>query len=109
MRNLLIVAVLAALAYGGYRWFEDSTGGAIDTTTKEIGGEQLRRGEKMVARTRAKMGNVKVDKVRTAVRAFKERHGRNPASLQELVDEGFLDAVPSGIKYDADTGEVSAG
>lgn len=109
MRNILIVAGLAALAYGGYRWFESSTGGAIDKAAREVGGERLRRGQRMAGRVEEKMGEVKLKKVRDAVRAFAERFGRNPASLQEMVDEGHLDACPAGVKYDAETGEVSAG
>jgi hypothetical protein len=48
-----------------------------------------------------------------AIQGFQEGEGRNPASLQELVDKGYLPQLPRepvGYKfvYDPATGEFSA-
>jgi len=109
MKNLLMLALLGALIYGGYRLFEYVSGGAIDRTTKEVGGEQLRRGRRMTRLTSKKMEDVKVQNVRDAVSAFRTMHDRNPENLDELVDEGYLGSHPKGVTYDPEPGEGAAG
>ncbi len=109
MNNLFKLFVLAGLIYGGYQLFEYITGDSIDRVTKEVTGGQLKRGRRAIALARGTMNQSKVGEVRDAVRLFKTQNERNPVSLQELVDEGFLGNQPAGVVYDPETGEVSAG
>jgi type VI protein secretion system component VasK len=45
--------------------------------------------------------------VRDAITQFKSSENRNPESLQELVQKGFLSSIPSGnYDYDKNTGEI---
>ena len=45
--------------------------------------------------------------LRDAISQFKSSENRNPESLQELVQKGFLSSIPSGnFDYDNKTGEV---
>lgn len=50
--------------------------------------------------------------VNNAIRLFQASEGRNPHSLEELQETGYLPAVPdlprdASFRYDAQTGEVS--
>ncbi len=107
MKNILILIVLAGLAYGVYHWLESYSGGAVTRATKEIAGGQLTRGQKAIERTRKKIGEVNVGTIVDAIRKFREQNGRNPESLQELYEEEFLYAIPHGVSYDPSTGEVT--
>ncbi len=48
----------------------------------------------------------KVREVKGAVQSFEASEGRKPASLQELVDMGYIGRVPKNILYDPSTGKV---
>lgn len=50
--------------------------------------------------------------VNSAIRMFQAQEGRNPRSLNELVEEGYLPAIPdlprgASFEYDAETGEAT--
>lgn len=45
--------------------------------------------------------------LKEAISQFKSSQNRNPDSLQELVQKGFLSSIPAGdYDYDKNTGEV---
>jgi hypothetical protein len=43
-----------------------------------------------------------------AIERFRGEKGHSPASLQEVVDAGYLDHMPQGVTYDPSTGTASA-
>jgi len=54
---------------------------------------------------------VDIEKLRNAIAKFKEKYGRYPADLSQLVYAGFLDSIPKDMDdkeylYDSQTGEV---
>ena len=108
MRMILGLALFVAAIYGVYRWIEYESGNAITRTAKEMSGGQLERAQRTVDRARGKMANASIQFVKDAIRMFKVEYKRNPESLDELVDTGYLNSVPTGVEYDSDTGEVSA-
>jgi hypothetical protein len=107
MKKLLFLIVLAGACYGLYNWFESYSGDAIKRTTEQAAGGQLVRGQQIIENSANKIAGANLEVVRQAVGRFKEANGRNPASLQELVDKGALDSVPAGLNYDPVTGEVT--
>jgi tetratricopeptide (TPR) repeat protein len=56
---------------------------------------------------------IDIQAIKQAIQAYKEKYGRNPSSLQQLVSKGFLSAIPKDLDqndyvYDPETGEVKA-
>ena len=106
-RFLAFLLVLAGLVYGVYWYFEKKSGGAVEQFTKEVSGEQLMRGKRAISRIEQKMEEQKAELVRSAIKQFQTQTGSYPSSLNELVDRGYLQSVPSGLNYDPSTGTVS--
>ncbi len=104
MKKLLVIAVLAAGGYGIYWWLEQYAGKAVTEATSG----QVERGQEAVEKARTVAAGAAVQAVRSAVEAYRAATGSWPASLQELVDKGYLQNVPGGINYDPATGTVSA-
>jgi hypothetical protein len=65
---------------------------------------QLQRAED---KARDVVGATNVSAAKNAVERFQGEQGRNPESLQEAVDKGYLDKVPQGVAYDPSTGQVT--
>jgi len=107
MKKLLFLVVVGGACYGLYQWFESYSGGAIDKAAKAAGGGQLIRGQQIIENSANKIAGASLEVVKQSVSRFKEANGRNPTSLQELVDKGLLDSVPAGVNYDPATGEVT--
>ncbi len=105
MKNLLILAALAAGSYGIYRYLNTITP-AVDAVNPA---NQLKQGKAAEDIARSKMSQVTVESIQRAVNGFRDANGRLPASLQELMDKGMIDSIPAGIVYDPATGVVSAG
>jgi hypothetical protein len=108
LKKLLFLIVVGGACYGIYRWLEDYSGGVLDKAAKEAGGGALTRGRELADRAAGKIAGANVEMVKQAVSRFKEVNGRNPSSLEETVDKGFLESVPQGVSYDPATGEVTA-
>ena len=104
---LAFLLVLAGLVYGVYWYFEQKSGGAVEKFTKEMSGEQLMRGKRALTSIERKMTEDKAEAVRRALQLYQVQTGRFPSSLNELVDRGFLQSVPSGLNYDSSSGTVS--
>jgi len=105
MKNLLILAVLAAGGYGIYKWLDTYTP-AIDAANPA---HQLQQGKAAEDVARSKMSQATVETFQQAVNGFRDQNGRFPTSLQELVDKKMIESIPPGITYDPATGVVSAG
>lgn len=108
MRMIFGLALFGAAIYGVYRWIEYESGNAITRTAKEMSGGQLERAQRTVNRARENMAGASRQFVKDAIRMFKVEYKRNPESLDELVDTGYLNSVPTGVEYDSETGEVTA-
>ena len=103
MKNLIIILIIAVAA-----WFiikqAAPKGKPDDAITKY--GNSLKRDEDK-AKDAAITANTAV--LQGSVNSFKASNGRFPDNLQELVDKGFIQNVPSGdFTYDAQTGVVGA-
>ena len=90
----------------------DDAAAVAATNQQDSVGQALEKYGKTMA-TAKKNTLIKVDTITVdrAVQAFHADRGQNPATLDELVKEGFLPRLPelpSGMKYsyNADTGEV---
>ena len=104
MKNLLILAALAAGGYGLYQMLNTITP-AVDAVNPA---SLLREGKMAEQVARGKMAQATVDTMQQNVNGFRDLNGRFPTSLQELVDKKLIDAVPPGLAYDPATGTVSA-
>ncbi len=103
MKKLVMFAVLVAISYGIYRYLDNFTPLATAPAT------QLKQGKAAEETALRITSQAKVEEIQRAVNGFRDANGRFPTSLQELVDKGMLDAVPTGLQYDPATGVVSAG
>lgn len=66
---------------------------------------------KQTERTRTVESQAQLQTLRSAVMSFKAMEGRNPSSLDELVEKRFISQLPTPPRgkryvYDAGTGEV---
>lgn len=109
MKNIFILLLLAASGYGVYWAFEEYSGKAATRAAREVSGDHLKRAQRQLERSADRIERVKAETVRNAVARFKVDKARLPESLDELVRSGYLDHVPSGVSYDAASGEVGAG
>ena len=85
--TIALVAVLAALLYaerGPIRKVLGRTQGAIQTTTNDF------TGATSVAMGQQAKRQILQSALRSAIAAYRGLRGEDPRSLQDLVDEGFL-------------------
>jgi len=106
-RFLLILALLAGVAYGGYWYWEHNKDSVLGKFTKDMAGGQLVKGQEIVNKAKGLVSNQAAEMVQAVVNAYKAETGRWPASLQELKDNGRLGDIPAGVSYDPSTGVVS--
>ncbi len=106
MRKLLVLAVLAGLGYGAWRFMDYFSGGGKGPVNPAT---QLKSGRTAADAATAAMAKAAVESVQRAVNGFRDAEGRLPASLQELVEKKYIESVPAGVTYDPATGTVSAG
>lgn len=103
MKNIIIILVLVVAGWFMIKQF--SPKGKPDDAITKYGNTMKESEEK--AETAAITANAAV--LQGAVNSFKGSHGRYPENLQELVDKGFMQRVPSGdFTYDSETGVVGA-
>lgn len=107
MKKLLVVIILAGLAYGGYMLMVKFKDSSMGEGVRDMAGGQLQRGRQAVDTAKDVAGEVAVKAVRRAVQGFKDQFGKYPDSLQDLVDKGLITELPGGLSYNPETGEVS--
>lgn len=101
MGKLLILLLLAAAGYVGYRLF------IAPPAPKEATFEGYTKGmQRALEKSESSEKAFQVRTVQDAVQRFRVDQGRFPASLEELREKGYLDRVPSGVTYDPATGAV---
>ena len=106
MKTLVYLAILAGLGYGGFQvmvYFAGGVKGPMNPAT------QLVNGQRAVDAAKRSTSQEVVNSVQGMVNGFRDAEGRFPASLQELVDKKYMEAIPGGVQYDPATGKVSAG
>ena len=106
MKMLIYLAILAGLAYGTFQMMVYFSGGAKGPLNP---GTQLVNGRTAIDAAKRATSKEVVDGVQQAVNGFHAAEGRFPATLQELVEKKYIEAVPGGVTYDPATGTVSAG
>lgn len=90
---------------------DDATAATATNQQDSVGQTLEKYGHTMATAKKTALKKIDTITVDRAIQAFQADRGQNPASLDELVKEGFLPRLPdlpSGMKYnyDADTGEV---
>ncbi len=103
---LLSALLFAACQEGGTTAQEIREGAseAVNAPADYVGANV--RAQQQASATTAKMS------VDNAIRMFRAAEGRNPANLNELIQEGYLPAMPElprgvSFQYDAQTGTAS--
>jgi hypothetical protein len=76
---------------------QQKPGGEMSQTTAEAAVQSGKRSQ----------GKAQILTVQSAVRSFQAVEGRLPRSLAELEEKEYLDRLPSGVDYDAGTGQVT--
>ena len=71
--------------------------------------DQAKQARSIEDKARSAMAQADLANIRTQVNVFQMHHGRKPASLQELKDEGLIALIPEKAAYDPATGEVTLG
>ena len=104
MKKLLILALLVGAGWAIYRYALVPM-----TPLATLPATELKEGEKAKEVAQEKVNQALVSQIQEMVNGYRDRYGSLPASLQDLVDKGLIDHVPSGIVYDPQTGKVSAG
>jgi hypothetical protein len=103
MRNLIIVIIIAIIAWFTYTWAKDQKKQNIHDNAIVKYTDGLKSSEEKAEEAKD-TANLAI--VRSAISQFHGSQGRYPDSLEELVSKGFLDRLPKGITYDKETGEV---
>lgn len=123
MRARLVAGFLAAGLFAlvpgcGGRADKEQAESAVQETKKPVGAiEEAAKGFQSYGRTLSKApGRAKATtatlSVQQAINSFAALEGRNPQSLQELIEKGYMDRLPeppAGTKfsYDPASGKVS--
>ena len=103
MKNIIIVLVIVIAGVFLIKQFAPK--GKPDDAITKYGGSLKQSEEK--AEAAAVTANTAI--LQGAVNSFKGSHGRFPDNLQELVDKGFMQRIPSGdFSYDSENGVVMA-
>lgn len=100
--KIIGLGVIIVLLFVGAKWLKTWDMDKDDTLPGYTTGLQRSR---LKAVTAVEASNLQA--LTDAVWKFKADQERFPASLQELVDAGFIDRVPRGFDYDPATGRVS--
>jgi hypothetical protein len=103
MKNLLIVIIIAIIAWFTYSWAKDQKKQNIHDNAIVKYTDGLKSSEEKADEAKD-TANLAI--VRSAITQFRGSQGRYPDSLQELISKGYVDRVPQGIIYDKETGEA---
>lgn len=102
MKTGLIFIIMAALIYWGYYYTRDF----LKENSKKIEKTKTTAIEK--SKQTVHKANIHI--LQTSIQIFKQRTGRYPKSLKELVKKGYLSKIPDpgdkDWKYNPKTGKV---
>ena len=103
MKNILIIVVVLVIGWFTYKFIKESNQRQPDNAATRYA-DTLAKDEQKAQQA---VDDARIELIRRAVSSYNSALGKYPASLDELVQKGYIQSYPQGLKYDPATGQVS--